>query len=63
MLLAMPLMVVAQSRVYSGNSTYSSDVVLTFDGKRIYKGSSTYSSDVLYTVDGQVPILVLVMFL
>lgn len=42
----------AQVQFYKGNSSYSSDVLYTFDGKSIYKGRSTYSSDILYTFDG-----------
>ena len=36
----------AQSRFYKGNSTYSSDILYSFDGKYIYNGRSTYSSDI-----------------
>lgn len=43
----------AQSRFYKGNSTYSSDILYSFDGKYIYNGRSTYSSDILYTYDGK----------
>jgi hypothetical protein len=43
----------AQVQFYKGNSSYSSDVLYSSDGKAIYKGRSTYSSDVLYTWDGK----------
>ena len=40
----------AQARyVYRGNSTYSSDIVCTWDGRYLYRGRSTYSSDIVYT--------------
>ena len=61
MLLAMPLLVVAQSHLYSGSSTAYSKLILTFDGKHIYKGSSTFYSKILFTIDGWIPIPVLVV--
>lgn len=62
-LLLVPLLAVAQSRIYKGSSTYSSDILYTFDGKYLYRGSSTYRSDILYTVSGRVPIAVIVALL
>ena len=47
--ITLPLLATAQSRIYKGNSTYSSDALYTFDGKHLYKGRSTYSSDILLT--------------
>ena len=35
--------------IYRGNSTYSSDILYTYDGRYLYRGRSTYSSDILYT--------------
>lgn len=35
--------------IYRGNSTYSSDILYTYDGLYLYRGRSTYSSDILYT--------------
>ena len=52
-LLAISLSTAAQSRLYRGNSTYSSDIVLTFDGKYVYSGKSSYSSDIILTFDGK----------
>ena len=43
----------AQTRFYKGNSSYSSDILYTWDGKSLYKGNSSYSSDILYTFDGK----------
>ncbi len=43
----------AQVQFYKGNSSYSSDVLYTFDGKSLYTGRSTYTSDILYTWDGK----------
>ena len=62
-LLIVPLLAVAQSRIYKGSSTYSSDILLTFDGKYIYRGNSTYRSNILYTVSGLIPIAVIVALL
>lgn len=45
--------VVAQTHFYKGNSSYSSDILYTWDGKSLYRGNSTYSSDILYTFDGK----------
>lgn len=53
----------AQTRLYRGNSTYSSNILYTFKGKHLYQGDSTYSSNILYTYDGPIPIAVLVMLL
>lgn len=44
---------VAQSRIYRGNSTYSSDILYSCDGRYLYKGNSGYSSDILFTFDGK----------
>ena len=52
-LLIVPLLAVAQSRIYKGCSTYSSDILYTYDGKYLYCGNCTYGSDALYTFDGK----------
>ena len=46
-------LIMAQTHFYKGNSSYSSDILYTWDGKYIYRGKSTYSSDILYTYDGK----------
>ena len=38
------------THIYSGNSTYHSDIIATWDGKYVYYGSSMYSSDIIATV-------------
>ena len=43
----------AVSHLYRGNSTYTSDIIATWDGRYLYKGNSTYSSDILLTYDGK----------
>lgn len=43
----------AQCYIYTGNSTYSSDIAYTYDGEYLYEGRSTYSSDIIYTFDGK----------
>ena len=49
----LPMIAAAQSRLYRGNSTYSSDILCTYDGKYLYNGNSTYSSDIVLTYDGR----------
>ena len=43
----------AVSHLYRGNSTYTSDIIATWDGRYLYRGNSTYSSDILLTYDGK----------
>ena len=43
----------AVSYIYNGRSTYSSDILFTWDGKYLYNGRSTYSSDIILTFDGK----------
>ena len=43
----------ANSYIYKGRSSYSSDVILTFDGKYVYKGRSSSYSDIIMTYDGK----------
>ena len=49
----LPLCASAQCYVYAGRSTYSSDIICTYDGKYLYAGRSTYSSDIVCTFDGR----------
>ena len=53
LLALIPIFTIAQSRIYKGNSTYSGNILYTFDGKYLYKGNSTYSGNILYTFDGK----------
>jgi len=55
--------VMAQTRFYQGNSTYSSDIILNVSGNRVYRGRLSYSSDILYTMDGPIPLPVLLMMM
>lgn len=43
----------AVTYVYNGRSTYSGDILLTWDGKYLYQDKSTYSGDILLTFDGR----------
>lgn len=63
LVLLLPLGLLAQSRLYRGNSTYSGNIIFTFDGRHIYRGNSTYSGNILYTLDGAIPIAALVALL
>ncbi len=54
MLLA-TLSVIAQSHLYKGRYTNSSDIMYIFDGKHVYKGRYTNTSDIIYTFDGIIP--------
>ena len=53
----------AQVRLFRGNSTYSSNILYTFDGRHLYRGRSTYSSDILCTFSGAIPVAVLIYIL
>ena len=52
-IIAMTMRVHAVSHIYRGNSTYTSDIIATWDGKHLLEGRSTYSSDILYTISGK----------
>jgi hypothetical protein len=41
------------TKIYQGNSTLSSKILYTWDGKYLYQGDSTLSSKILYTCDGK----------
>lgn len=53
----------AQTQLYRGRSSYSGDILYSFDGQYVYRGRSSYSGDILYTVSGVLPVPVLVMML
>ncbi len=40
----------AAMHIYRGNSTYTSDILYTWDGRYLYRGNSTYTSDILCTI-------------
>lgn len=52
-LLTLTTFAMGQAKYFKGNSTYTSDILYTWDGKYLYKGNSTYSSDILLTWDGK----------
>ena len=41
---------VAQTKVYKGTSTYSSDIICNLKEGKVYKKTSTYSSDILLNI-------------
>ena len=43
----------AQTKIYRGNSTYSSDILYSWDGRYLYRGNSSYTSDIIATWDGR----------
>ena len=45
--------IMADTHIYKGRYTNSSDILYTWDGKHIYKGRYTNSSDILFTYDGK----------
>ena len=47
------IMAQGSTHLYRGRSSYSSDILYTWDGRYIYRGRSTYSSDILCTYDGR----------
>ena len=53
LLTLIPIFTMAQSRIYKGNSTYSGNILYTYDGEHLYNGNSTYSGNILYTFDGK----------
>ena len=52
-LTAIALQLHAVSHIYRGNSTYTSNIIATWDGRHLYRGNSTYTSDILLTWDGK----------
>ena len=52
-MIAVTIQAQAASHIYRGNSTYTSDIIATWDGRYLYKGNSTYNSDILLTYDGK----------
>ena len=52
-LLVMAMVAYAQGHIFKGASTYTSDILYTWDGKRLYRGNSTYQSDTVLTYDGK----------
>ena len=47
------VLTMAETHIYKGRYTNSSDILYTWDGKHIYKGRYTNSSDILFTYDGK----------
>ena len=43
----------AETNIYKGRFTNTSDILYTWDGKYLYKGRFTNTSDILYTFDGK----------
>ena len=43
----------AQTYLYRGRSSYSGDILYSWDGRYMYQGRSSYSGDILYTFDGR----------
>ena len=63
LLLLFSTLAMAQTYFYKGNSTYSGNILYTWDGKHLYKGNSTYSGNILSTMDGMIPVPILLMIL
>ncbi len=51
----------ANTNIYKGRFTNTSDVLYTWDGKHLYKGRFTNTSDVILTFDGIVPIALMLL--
>ena len=43
----------AQTEVYKGTSSYSSDVICNLSDGKVYKKNSSYSSDVICNIRGK----------
>lgn len=54
------IMAQGSTHLYRGRSSYSSDILYTWDGRYLYRGNSTYSSDILYTTDAILPVPLLI---
>lgn len=52
---------VADTHIYRGRYTNTSDILYTFDGKHLYKGRYTNSSDILMTFDAPVPVIIMLL--
>ena len=52
-ILSASIIAYAQTKVYEGRSSYTSDVVCNVKDGKIYKGQSSYTSDILATVRNQ----------
>lgn len=50
LILLLPSILVAQTKVYKGSSSLNSDVLFTIKEGKIYKGTSTTTSNILFTV-------------
>ena len=53
MMMTMASLAGSNTHLYRGSSTYTSDILCTWDGRHLYRGNSTYTSDILYTWDGR----------
>ena len=51
----------ADTHIYKGRYTNTSDILYTFDGKHLYKGRYTNTSDILMTFDAPVPVMVMLL--
>lgn len=53
----------ADTHIYRGRYTNSSDILCTWDGKHLYRGRYTNFSDILLTFGGLMPVPVMLMAL
>ena len=60
-LLLLPLAIFAQGRFYLGNSTYTSDILYTWQNGHVYEGNSTYTSDILFCWTGVIPVSAIIL--
>lgn len=51
----------AETHIYKGRYTNSSDILYTRDEKHMYSGRYTYSSDIILAFDSPVPVLVMLL--
>ena len=54
-------MAMADTHIYRGRYTNTSDILYTWDGKHIYKGRYTNTSDILMTFGGLIPVPIILM--
>ena len=53
----------AQTQLFRGKSSYTSDILYTVQNGYVYRGRSNYTSDILYSVNGVLPIPMLIMMM
>ena len=51
----------ADTYIYRGRFTNTSDILTTWDGKHLYRGKYTNTSDILLTFGAPVPVVIMLL--